>query len=87
MPGDQKNGSGPGGVNDLVSGRDYLTLRRLSVLAARVKLTKGDTDVVDGVTCQIWEASFKHNFGVPRKFQFFVGMNDNLRWGRALEFW
>src|SRR5215470_8300252 len=56
-PGDQKNGSGPGGVNDVVSGRDYLTLQRLSVLAERVKLTKGDTDVVDGVTCQIWEAS------------------------------
>jgi len=77
-PGDQKNGFGPGGINNVVSGRDYLTLQRLSVLADRVKLTKGDTDVVDGVTCQLWEASFKDNFGAPTHVQFFVGINDNL---------
>jgi hypothetical protein len=77
-PGDQYNGFGPGGENDVVSGRNYLTLARLTSDPSRIKFTRGGLDTAEGMPCQIWDTTFTGNFDKAYTVQFCIGTSDKL---------
>ena len=78
-PGDAHgNNFGPGGVNDVVSARDYLNLVRFTPELTPLKFTRGVTDTVEYAPCQIWETTFTGNFNIPYTVQFCIGPTDNL---------
>ncbi len=80
-PGDYENGFGlfgGGGENDVVSSLDYLTLSRFGPKRDSLKFHKADQEDVDGVPCQIWQASFTNMLNEDYEYQLFVGIADNL---------